>query len=90
MPNSSGSVLRVQEHKPPEQTTEHEERMAEALRRIQGWCDAYPVEVFPEPDLDAIRSQIGDGPMSSLHAAWARHLLKGIATYARQGLCSDE
>jgi hypothetical protein len=65
---------------------EHEERMADALRRIQSWCDAYPIEAFPEPDLKAIREKIGDSAMSALHASWARHILKGIARHAQKGL----
>ncbi len=66
---------------PAEQTTE-----IEALHKILAWCEAYPEAVFPEPDLGWIKDQIGAGAMSALHAHWARHLLDGIARYAREGL----
>ncbi len=63
--------------------------MERALRQILDWCEAYPIEVFPEPDLGAIRKKVGDSQMSRLHASWARHLLAGIAGYARGGLCAN-
>jgi hypothetical protein len=50
----------------------------ERLRQIRTWCDAYPVDVFPEPDLAAAKAALGDDLYSSLHAAWARRLLKAI------------
>jgi hypothetical protein len=50
----------------------------ERLRRIRDWCDAYPVEVFPEPDLAAAKASLGDDLYSAVHAAWARRLLKAI------------
>jgi hypothetical protein len=70
-------------------TNERAERMEEALQRIIDWCEAYEVEIFPAPDLETVRAQIGDNAMSRLHAAWARHLLSGIAGYAREGLRDD-
>lgn len=60
--------------------------MTDALHSILHWCRAYPVEIFPEPDLDAIRAQIGDGAFSALHAAWARHIVAGVERHARAGL----
>ena len=66
---------------PPEQTT-----ACQALQKILDWCNAYPIEVFPDPDLGAIRELIGENAMSCLHASWARHLLQGIARHARSGL----
>jgi hypothetical protein len=29
--------------------------LAEALQRIAQWSDAYPLDVFPEPDLEQAR-----------------------------------
>jgi hypothetical protein len=69
-----------------QQTTDREDRMEEALRQILDWCEAYPVDMFAEPDLKAIQAQIGDSAMARLHASWARHLLGGIAEHARRGL----
>ena len=65
---------------------EETERMRDALWDIKRWAEAYPVEVFPEPDLRAIRAQIGDDAFSALHGTWGRHILAGIARYVRAGL----
>jgi hypothetical protein len=62
------------------------DRMHDALWHIRAWCEAYPLEVFPEPDFAAIRERIGDEAMSALHASWARHIVSGISRYARKGL----
>ena len=56
---------------------------ADRLHRIVQWCEAYPIEVFPEPDLAAARVALGDGLYSALHASWARHIVNGIADIAR-------
>jgi hypothetical protein len=58
------------------------EERDERLRQIRTWCDAYPVDVFPEPDLAAAKAALGDDQYSSLHAAWARRLLAGIRDLA--------
>jgi hypothetical protein len=34
------------------------ERYEEALERIDQWADAYPLEVFPEPDMKAVRKAL--------------------------------
>ena len=62
------------------------ERMRNALLDIKRWAEAYPADVFPEPNLRAIRAQIGDDAFSALHGAWGRHILSGIARYVRAGL----
>lgn len=58
----------------------------DALRKIINWCNAYPIDLFGEPDLPKIESAIGPIELSKLHAAWARHLLTGISTLAKSGL----
>jgi hypothetical protein len=60
--------------------------MREALLRIREWCDAYPVEAFGEPDIEAARELLGDGLYTSLNGSWARHLLAGVRRYADFGL----
>lgn len=66
-------------------------RAVYALREITQWCDAYPVDVFPElSDEDYARAHtalVGVGLSSDrLHAAWARHLLTGITKLAKDAL----
>lgn len=65
------------------------ERMEEALHHILNWCEAYPEDVFVQPDLEEVRKILGDSRMSALHGAWARHLLSGISRYARGGLSKE-
>ena len=64
------------------------ERMAEALADIAQWANAYPVTVFCEPDLKLAGEvlQAAGISLDSLHATWARQLLKGVRQIARRGL----
>ena len=61
-------------------------RLQDALHRIRQWCEAYSPGLVPEPDLEAIRQQIGGGPFSALHAGWARHVLAGIGRIAAEAM----
>ena len=52
----------------------------EKLYRIEQWCDAYPVDIFPEPDWKRVRALLEAGGMTldSVSASNMRHVLKGI------------
>lgn len=65
-----------------------DERASTALHTIAAWADAYPVEAFPEVDLDAARAALDAAGLSmgALHAQWARRLLRGVGETARRGL----
>src|SRR4029077_13065645 len=60
--------------------TEREERLTEALLSIKQWCDAYPVDIFPEPDLKrAHRALLEHGmTLDQMSASSARHVLDGL------------
>lgn len=76
-----------QQTAPPESTEDRLDRALDALHAIKQWCDAYPIDIFPEPlDLAAIREKIGDSEMSRLHASWARHITACIARHVQGGL----
>ena len=64
------------------------DRMQDALRSILAWAEAYPLAAFPEPDLHKARVALENAgiDMGALHGTWARHLLDGMARYARKGL----
>jgi hypothetical protein len=50
------------------------------LHKINQWCKAYPLDVFPEPDLavaDIILKAHGMG-VSSIGASAMRHVLNGL------------
>jgi chromosome segregation ATPase len=60
-----------------------EERAAalhEKLHHIRQWCDAYPLDIFPEPDFIKARAALAEHGMTldALSAATARRVLEGI------------
>jgi len=54
--------------------------LEEKLHRITQWCDAYPLEVFPEPDLQKARRVLVRHGMSldAISASNMRHVLDGV------------
>jgi len=68
-----------------------EERLEEALWRIAQWSDAYPVDVFPEPDEDYYRNAhkvlTAHGmTLDRLSAAAMRHVIEGVGKVAKEAL----
>ena len=60
------------------------ERLTEHLERIEDWCRAYPIDVFPDPDLTKCRELLGDGQFTRLNAHAMRHVVNGIALIAER------
>jgi len=60
-------------------TTEVEKR-DEALDQIRNWADAYPLQVFPEPDLKRAAAVLHDAGMTldAISASNMRHVLSGV------------
>lgn len=63
----------------------------EALKRIVQWADAYPLDVFPEPDsayyLKASEVLAANGmTLDRLSAAAMRHVVEGVGKIAREAL----
>jgi hypothetical protein len=58
--------------------------MHETLQQIVQWCDAYPLDIFPEPDLKAARKllQAGGIAMGAVAASNIRHVLNGVRALA--------
>ena len=52
----------------------------EKLHLIKTWCHAYPIRVFPEPNLKRAAMVLSDHGMSldAISASNMRHVLKGI------------
>ena len=50
------------------------------LQDIHQWCDAYPLDIFPEPDFKAVRSALAehDITIDAVTASNMRHVLDGI------------
>lgn len=68
--------------------SKRKERYEEALREIAQWSDAYPLKVFPEPDLKKAHALLKAGGMTldviSAHAI--RHAVEGIGKIAKEAL----
>jgi len=64
------------------------ERCQEALRRIVQWSEAYPLDVFPEPDLRKAREllQAGGVTLDALSAHAMRHVVTGVGKIAKEAL----
>jgi hypothetical protein len=62
----------------------------EALTEIVQWSEAYPVDIFPEPDLEGVKQVLIANDMlremDRMHSSWARHLVSGIGDKARAAL----
>jgi len=69
-------------------TEEDAELLAEALQHIDQWSRAYPVTVFPEPDLKRAHELLTAGGMTldAISADAMRHVVLGVGRIARDAL----
>jgi hypothetical protein len=68
--------------------TDLADRYEEALTKIAQWSEAYPLEVFPEPDWKKAAELLKAGGQSldAISASCTRHLVKGVGQIARDAL----
>ena len=61
-------------------TCERIEELEDALRGIDNWAKAYPVDVFPEPDFNKVANVLKSAGLSldAVSASNMRHVLTGI------------
>lgn len=71
-----------------ERLREREDRLAGALHQIDSWSRAYPLEVFPEPDLKRARDLLAAGgvTLDAISAHCMRHVVEGVGKIARDAL----
>ncbi|QOG21369.1 hypothetical protein [Bradyrhizobium sp. SEMIA] len=64
------------------------DNLQDALQSIVAWSQAYPLEVFPEPDLKKARALLEAGGISldSVSAHCMRHVIISVGEIARRGL----
>jgi hypothetical protein len=64
------------------------DELEEALQRIAQWSEAYPLDIFPEPDLKAARKLLEAGgiTLDSIAAHCMRHVIEGVGKIAREVL----
>lgn len=69
-------------------TEEHVERLETALHRIAQWSEAYPLAVFPEPDLKKARALLEAGgiTLDSVSAHCMRHVVCSVGQIAKAAL----
>jgi hypothetical protein len=62
--------------------------LEQALHRIAQWSKAYPLTVFPEPDLKKARELLEAGGLTldSISAHCMRHVVEGVGRIAREAL----
>lgn len=74
---------------------EHIKQLKKALQRIANWGDAYPPDIFPEPD-DAYYKRAHEVltangmSLDRLSAAAMRHVVHGVAKIAKNALAKTE
>jgi hypothetical protein len=71
--------------------SDREERLEEALWRIAQWAEAYPLEVFPEPDQDywskaADVLRANGMAIDRISAACMRHVILRVGQIAKDAL----
>lgn len=68
------------------------ERMRDMLQQIADWQNAYPLEVFPEPDFKRAAEVLKDAGMTldAISASNMRHVLSGIKKIVDTGLGHNE
>ena len=66
----------------------HCDRAHEALDKILQWAQAYPLDVFPEPDFKRVHEVLKAAGLSldQVSASNMRHVVNGVARLAREGL----
>lgn len=64
------------------------EQLTEALQRIKQWSEAYPLDVFPEPDLKRAHAVLKEHGMTldAISAHVMRHALRGVGRIAAEAL----
>ena len=64
------------------------DRLRDALEQIAQWSEAYPTEVFPEPDFARAAAALASSGMSidAVSASNMRHATKGVGKIARAAM----
>lgn len=68
------------------------ERMEDALRQIKNWSQAYPLKIFPKPNLRKAAKVLKDNGMTldSISADNMRHVFEGINDIVGEAFRDDE
>lgn len=63
----------------------------EALRKIESWSRAYPLDIFPEPDWKKAAQLLNAGGMTldRISGACMRHVIESVGLIAKEALCNE-
>lgn len=67
------------------------EALEEALERIVQWSEAYPLDIFPEPDWKRAAELLDAGgiTLDAISVSCMRHVVEGVGKIARAALDKD-
>ena len=68
--------------------TAERDRYEDALRKIENWANAYPLQVFPEPDFKKVHEILRAGGISldAVSASNMRHVINGVKDIVAKAL----
>ena len=68
------------------------EAKEDALRQIAQWSDAYPLDIFPEPDFQRASALLMAGGMTldAISASNMRHVVEGVGQMAKAALADQQ
>lgn len=68
------------------------DRAERAVQDILNWCDAYPLDVFPEPDFKRAAEVLKAAGMTldAISASNMRHVVNGVRSLAQTALRAIE
>ena len=72
--------------------TELLERYQSALLSIAQWADAYPLDIFPEPDFARAAQVLREAGMTldAISASNMRHVIKGVGDIVREAISQPQ
>jgi len=61
---------------------------ADAFHKLDNWAKAYPLDMFPVPDLEKARKLLMDGgiTLDAVSATAMRHVISGVAYIVQEAL----
>jgi hypothetical protein len=68
------------------------DRCEDALQKIEQWSEAYPLDIFPEPDWKRAAELLKAGgiTLDAISAHCMRHVVEGVGKIAREALSEGE
>jgi len=69
-------------------TEDRVERLETALQKIVQWSEAYPLDIFPEPDWEKVAAlcEAGGVSLDAISAHCMRQVVRGVGMIAREAL----